>query len=56
MELGMRAFGAFILLDSFGFAGVCAANPLAWIGSCAPLALAYALSIRKLSKPRPGRT
>lgn len=49
MELIMRAFGALILADSFGFAGACCANPLAWIGACIPLAIAYYVTIRKLA-------
>ncbi len=53
MELAMRAVAALILLDAFGFPGVCAANPLAWIGSCVPLAIAYAVSIRRLSREEP---
>ena len=49
MGLIMRAFGALILADSFGFAGACCANPLAWIGACIPLAIAYYATIRKLA-------
>lgn len=49
MELIMRAFGALILVNSFGFAGACAANPLAWIGACIPLAIAYYVTIRKIA-------
>ena len=48
MELAMRAVGALVLLQAFGFTGVCATNPLAWIGSCVPLAIAYGISIKKL--------
>ena len=50
MELVMRAVGAFVLLEYFGFTGACLSNPLAWIGSCVPLAIAYVVSIRKLAQ------
>ncbi|MDL2210545.1 MATE family efflux transporter [Desulfovibrio sp. OttesenSCG-928-O18] len=56
MELAMRAVAALVLIHSFGFTGVCLANPLAWIGSCVPLAVAYAVSIRKLTRTMPLRT
>lgn len=49
MELIMRAFGALILTDFFGFAGACASNPLAWIGACIPLSIAYYATIRKIA-------
>ncbi|NCB92954.1 MAG: MATE family efflux transporter [Clostridia bacterium] len=49
MELVMRAFGALILVSAIGFAGACWANTLAWIGACIPLAVAYYVTIRKLS-------
>lgn len=49
MELLMRAFGALILVGPLGFAGACMANPLAWIGACVPLAVAYYMTVRKLS-------
>ena len=48
MELVMRCFAAVVLSVLFGFQGVCAANPLAWLGSCVPLAIAYFLTSRKL--------
>lgn len=55
MELIMRAFGALILTTHMGFAGACLSNPLAWIGACIPLALAYYYTINKLSpKKKPG--
>ncbi|QQO07459.1 MATE family efflux transporter [Breznakiella homolactica] len=48
MELVMRMFAAIILAHRFGFAGVCFANPLAWIGSCVPLVIAFFITIKKL--------
>ena len=54
MELVMRAFGALILAAELGFAGACASNPLAWIGACIPLAIAYYHTIGKIN-PRKAR-
>ena len=50
MELIMRAVAALFLAQHFGFAGACTANPLAWLGACVPLCIAYYLYIRKLEK------
>lgn len=41
MELVMRAVAALVLVDYFGYLGACLANPMAWIGSFTPLAIAY---------------
>ncbi|WP_462331586.1 MATE family efflux transporter [Schwartzia sp. (in: firmicutes)] len=49
MELIMRAIAALVLVDWWGYFGACVANPMAWVGSCAPLAAAY-LYIRKSLK------
>ncbi len=49
MELVMRALAAAILVHYLGFAGACAANPLAWIGACIPLAGAYYVSLNKIA-------
>ncbi|MCR5559020.1 MAG: MATE family efflux transporter [Schwartzia sp.] len=49
MELIMRALAALVLVDWWGYFGACVANPMAWVGSCAPLAAAY-LYIRKSLK------
>lgn len=49
MELIMRAIGAVILTKYMGFTGACISNPLAWIGACVPLGIAYFLVIKKLS-------
>lgn len=48
MELVMRALAALVLVNSWGYIGACFANPLAWIGSCVPLAAAYWLTRRHL--------
>ena len=41
MELVMRVVAAIFLVDYLGYAGACMASPLAWIGACVPLAIAY---------------
>ena len=51
MELVMRALAALVLVDACGYIGACFANPLAWIGSCVPLAIAYWLTRRTLRDP-----
>lgn len=48
MELIMRATAAIILVERLGFAGASSASPLAWIGACIPLGLAYHITIRKM--------
>ena len=50
MELVMRCFAAVILAQSFGFTGACWSNPLAWLGSCIPLSIAFAITMRRLAK------
>ena len=37
----MRAGAAIFLVSSLGYLGACLANPMAWIGSCVPLAIAF---------------
>ena len=44
----MRATAAIILVERLGFAGASSASPLAWIGACIPLGLAYHITIRKM--------
>ena len=51
MELLMRVFAAIILSRYLGFMGVSMANPLAWIGACLPLAIAYFVTMKRLEKP-----
>lgn len=41
MELVMRGAAAFFLVEAFHFVGASWASPLAWIGSCVPLLVAY---------------
>ena len=48
MELIMRATAAIILVERLGFTGASSASPLAWIGACIPLGLAYHITIQKM--------
>lgn len=48
MELIMRATAALAMSKVWGFTGICWANPLAWIGACIPLCIAYVVTIRKM--------
>ena len=54
MELIMRTFSALILAQHFGYVGACLSNPLAWVGACIPLGIAYYVTIRKLHARAPG--
>ncbi len=49
-EMLMRAFAAVVLVGPFGFAGAAVADPLAWLGACIPLAVAYYWTINSMSK------
>ena len=48
MELIMRTFAAIVLSKYLGFTGIAMASPLAWIGSCVPLGIAYYITHKKL--------
>jgi putative MATE family efflux protein len=48
LELVMRTLAAVLLPSLFGFAGLCFASPLAWLGACVPIAIALYLSMKKL--------
>ena len=50
MELVMRATAGLFLVEAAGFLGACLGNPMAWLGSCVPLAIAYFITIRRLPK------
>ncbi len=50
MELVMRAVAALVLVTYFGYTGACFASPLAWLGSCVPLTIAYYATRRELRK------
>lgn len=53
VELIMRFIAALLLAKLFGFAGVCMASPLAWIGACALLTAAYIYKTRHVLKSTP---
>lgn len=48
MELVMRTFSAVFLAQYFGFAGACWSNPLAWLGACIPLTIAFFATVKKM--------
>ena len=50
MELLMRAGAAIFLVGWLGYVGACLANPMAWIGSCVPLAIAFFWTWRGFKK------
>ena len=50
MELVMRTAAAIFLCASLGYLGACLANPMAWIGSCVPLAIAFYWTSRSFKK------
>ena len=49
-ELIARSAAAFALPAVLGFAGICAAEPLAWFAAAIPLAIAYYVTIRTISQ------
>ena len=49
-ELIARSLAAYTLPVVMGFAGICAAEPLAWASAAFPLAIAYSVIIRKVEK------
>ena len=50
MELVMRTAAAFLLVGWIGYLGACLANPMAWLGSCIPLAIAFFWTWRGFKK------
>ena len=50
MELIMRVVAAVFLVDIFGYAGACMASPLAWIGACIPLSVAFFMTRKELRR------
>lgn len=50
VELLMRIAAAIFLVDWLGYLGACLAAPMAWIGALLPLAVAYFITARKLSR------
>ncbi len=54
MELVMRAAAAIFLVAWFGYLGACFASPMAWLGSCVPLAISYWFTRKKLLARKDG--
>lgn len=50
MELIMRSMAAIFLCSYLGYLGACLANPMAWLGSCVPLAIAFWWTSRSFKK------
>lgn len=50
VELLMRIAAAIFLVDWMGYLGACLAAPMAWIGALIPLAGAFFITARKLSR------
>lgn len=50
MELIMRIAAAIFLVDYWGYLGACLANPMAWIGACIPLVIAFFVTQKNMSK------
>ena len=50
IELFMRIAAAMFLVDWLGYLGACVAAPMAWIGALIPLAVAFFLTARKLTR------
>ena len=48
MELVMRVLVAFLLPPVIGYAAICIASPVAWIGAVIPLTICYFLLMRRL--------
>lgn len=55
MELLMRSAAAVFLCDWLGYLGACLANPMAWIGSCVPLAIAFFWTHRSFQQKDPAK-
>ena len=50
IELIMRVAAAVFLVDMLGYKGACLANPMAWIGACIPLAIAFFITRREFRR------
>ncbi len=48
IELIMRATAGILLVNALDFFGACLGNPMAWLGSLLPLAIAYVITVRRL--------
>ena len=50
VELVMRVLAAIFLVEYWGYFGACLASPLAWIGACIPLTIAFMIVRKRLMK------
>ena len=50
MELVMRILAAIFLVEYWGYFGACLASPLAWVGACIPLTIAFLIVRKRLMK------
>ena len=50
MELIMRIAAAIVLVEHFEYLGACLANPMAWIGACIPLTIAFFITHKNMSR------
>lgn len=50
VELVMRVLAAIFLVEYWGYLGACLASPLAWIGACIPLTIAFLIVRKRLLK------
>lgn len=50
IELLMRVAAAIFLVDYWGYFGACLANPMAWIGACIPVAIAFFIIEKNLKR------
>ena len=48
MELVARILAAIFLVDYWGYFGACLANPMAWLGACIPLTIAFLITRKKM--------
>lgn len=50
VELVMRILAAIFLVEYWGYFGACLASPLAWVGACIPLTIAFLIVRKRLMK------
>lgn len=49
-ELVMRVVAAIFLVDWLGYWGACLASPMAWLGACIPLTIAFMITRKKMMR------
>ena len=50
MELIMRIAAAIFLVNYWGYFGACLANPMAWLGACIPLTIAFFITRKNMAQ------